>query len=376
MAAPTGTQPRAAPLAPGTEAPDFELPSTPDQKLSLSDFRGRPVILVFYPADWSPVCGDQMALYKELLPEFQRYDAAARRRSRSTASGATSPSRKDRNLHFPLLADFEPKGEVARAYGVYRDGDGTSERALFVIDARRRRSAGATSRRSGSTPAPTASSARSRSWRRGGDGMSTTQWEAALTAAGQRRSATTSRGRVDAPVTLVEYGDYECPYCGAAYPIVKEVQARMGERLRFVFRNFPISTSHPHAEQRRRGGRGGRRPGAVLGDARPPLRAPAGSWTTRPRTATRRSSGSTSSGSTRSWPSTSTPTRVREDFMSGVRSGVNGTPTFYINGVRHDDSYDVDTLLGALQRAHSLTDGLAGRTARLHGCVLEPARNL
>jgi peroxiredoxin len=125
---------RATPLAPGTEAPDFELACTPDQKVALSEFRGRPVILAFYPEDWSPVCSDQMGLYQELLPEFQKFGAEL---FGISVDGIWShlAFAKDRNLHFPLLADFEPKGEIARAYGVYRTQDGTSERALYVIDA-------------------------------------------------------------------------------------------------------------------------------------------------------------------------------------------------------------------------------------------------
>ena len=120
-------------LAPGTKAPDFDLPSTPDQKVSLSDFRGQPVVLAFYPEDWSPVCSDQMALYQEVLPEFRKFNAELLGIS---VDGIWShlAFAKDRNLHFPLLADFEPKGEVARAYQVYRTKEGTSERALFVID--------------------------------------------------------------------------------------------------------------------------------------------------------------------------------------------------------------------------------------------------
>ena len=179
--------------------------------------------------------------------------------------------------------------------------------------------------------------------------MSTTEWEGELTlpVSDERDHI---QGPADAAVTLVEYGDYECPYCGAAYPIVKEVQARMGERLRFVFRNFPITTSHPHAEQAAEAaeaaavqerfwemhdllyenqkrlqdddlrsyaeqlGLDAERFGSELEDH---VHAP----------------------------------RVREDFMSGVRSGVNGTPTFYINGTRHDDSYALETLLAALERA-------------------------
>jgi peroxiredoxin len=121
-------------LRPGTDAPDFALRSTPDQWLTLSEFRGQPVVLAFYPADWSPVCGDQMALYNEMLKEF--HDLGAELMGISVdGAWCHAAFARDRKLHFPLLADFEPKGEVARRYGVYRDKDGISERALFVIDA-------------------------------------------------------------------------------------------------------------------------------------------------------------------------------------------------------------------------------------------------
>jgi peroxiredoxin len=121
------------PLPAGTRAPDFTLASAPDQTVSLRDYRGHPVILAFYPADWSPVCGDQMALYNEVLPEFEGYGAKLLGISVDGAwcHAAFAGARK---LHFALLADFEPKGAVARRYAVYRDGDGFSERALFVID--------------------------------------------------------------------------------------------------------------------------------------------------------------------------------------------------------------------------------------------------
>ncbi len=120
-------------LQPGSVAPDFALHSTPDQLVRLSDFRGRPVVLAFYPTDWSPVCGDQMALYNEMLSEFTEYGAELIGISVDGPWCHTAFSQA-RKLHFPLLADFEPKGEVARKYGVYRSDDGTSERALFVID--------------------------------------------------------------------------------------------------------------------------------------------------------------------------------------------------------------------------------------------------
>jgi peroxiredoxin len=120
-------------LPPGTSAPEFTLLVTPDQRLSLSELRGQPVILAFYPADWSPVCGDQMALYNEILPEFQKFKAEVLGIS-VDGVWCHEAFAKDRQLHFPLLADFEPKGAVARKYGAYRESDGFCERALFVID--------------------------------------------------------------------------------------------------------------------------------------------------------------------------------------------------------------------------------------------------
>lgn len=132
---PTQSKPnQSAPLPAGTDAPDFTLNSTPDQTLTLAELRGKPVILAFYPADWSPVCGDQMALYNEILEEFGDYDAQMIGIS-VDGVWCHSAFAKARNLHFPLLADFEPKGAVARLYGAYRQTDGIAERALFVIDA-------------------------------------------------------------------------------------------------------------------------------------------------------------------------------------------------------------------------------------------------
>ena len=120
-------------LPAGVPAPDFALNATPDQVLRLSELRGRPVILVFYPADWSPVCGDQVALYNEILPEFREYGAEILGIS-VDGVWCHAAFARDRKLHFPLLADFEPKGAVARAYGAYREEEGTSERVLFVLD--------------------------------------------------------------------------------------------------------------------------------------------------------------------------------------------------------------------------------------------------
>jgi protein-disulfide isomerase len=158
------------------------------------------------------------------------------------------------------------------------------------------------------------------------------------------------QGSADAPVTLLEYGDYECPYCGAAYPIIKQVQTQMGSRLRFVFRNFPITTSHPHAEQ--------------AAEAAEAAAAQGSFWEMHDHLYEHQRrleladlvgyAGELGLDVDRFEDELARQVhvaRVREDFMSGVRSGVNGTPTFYINGVRHDDAYDVGTLVAALERA-------------------------
>jgi protein-disulfide isomerase len=176
-----------------------------------------------------------------------------------------------------------------------------------------------------------------------------THWEAALTLP-ITQDRDHIQGAPDAAVTLVEYGDYECPYCGAAYPIVKKLQEAMGDGLRFVFRNFPITTAHPHAEQ--------------AAEAAEAAAAQSQFWPMHDllyENQQRLDAGDLLAFADRLGLDVDRfereleqhvhAARVHEDFMSGVRSGVNGTPTFYVNGVRHDDSYEFDTLLGALQRA-------------------------
>ncbi|MFN2164918.1 MAG: redoxin domain-containing protein, partial [Anaerolineae bacterium] len=98
------------------------------------DFRGRPVVLVFYPADWSPVCGDQLTLYNEVLPLIEEHAAQVLAIS-VDGKWCHKAFAESRNLRFPLLADFEPKGAVAQAYGAYNAESGTAKRALFVLDA-------------------------------------------------------------------------------------------------------------------------------------------------------------------------------------------------------------------------------------------------
>ena len=158
------------------------------------------------------------------------------------------------------------------------------------------------------------------------------------------------QGSADAPVTLVEYDDFQCPYCGRAYQIVKEVQARMGDRLRFVFRNFPISTSHPYAERAAEAAEAGAAQGRFwemhdhLFENQKRLRDEdlhryAEELGLDVERFDQESAGHIYAD------------RVHEDFLGGVRSGVNGTPTFYINGARYDGSYEADDLVAALEQA-------------------------
>ena len=160
------------------------------------------------------------------------------------------------------------------------------------------------------------------------------------------------RGPENAPVTLVEYGDYECPYCGKAYPVVKEIERRLGDRLRFVFRNFPLTQSHPHAEHAAEAAEAAAGQGKfwemhdtlfehqrALDDAH--LVHYAVALNLDQETFVREMTEHVHTN------------RVHEDFLSGVRSGVNGTPTFFINGVRHNDSYELETLLAAIEAAMS-----------------------
>ena len=158
------------------------------------------------------------------------------------------------------------------------------------------------------------------------------------------------QGPANAPVTLVEYGDYECPYCGEAHPIVQAIQREMGNRIRFVFRNFPLTQVHPHAQ--------------VAAEAAEAAGAQEAFWPYHDRLFEHQRDLSTHAlighardlrlsldRFERALEQHAFEERVRADFMSGVRSGVNGTPTFFVNGIRHDDSYEYDVLLKAVERA-------------------------
>lgn len=120
-------------LGPGVKAPEFNLNTSVNEKISLTDFRGKPLVIAFYPADWSPVCSSEMVLFNEVLSEFRKYQADFVGIS-VDGHWCHAAFAKDHHLNFPLLSDFEPKGEIAKKYGVYRDQEGISERALFLVD--------------------------------------------------------------------------------------------------------------------------------------------------------------------------------------------------------------------------------------------------
>ena len=159
-----------------------------------------------------------------------------------------------------------------------------------------------------------------------------------------------AQGPPDATLTLVEYGDYECPHCGRAYPIVKEVQRRLGSKLRFVFRNFPLGESHPHAQHAAEAAEGAAIQGRFW-EMHDTLFEHQRSLDDTHLVGYAATLGLDAKAFERELQAHAHRARVREDFISGVRSGVNGTPTFFINGLRYDDSWDADTLTEALRRA-------------------------
>jgi peroxiredoxin len=120
-------------IAPGTPAPEFSLRDQDGNEVSLSDFRGRKVVLVFYPLDFSPVCSDQLSIYEEILPEVEEKGATLVGIS-VDSSWAHRAFRETLGITITLLSDFEPKGKVAQAYGAYLDGTGHSNRSLVLVD--------------------------------------------------------------------------------------------------------------------------------------------------------------------------------------------------------------------------------------------------
>lgn len=337
-----------------TPAPDFRLAATgqTDERsfVSLADLRGRPAIIAFYPADWSPVCGDQMSLYNHVLSEFERHQATLVGISVDSAWCHQAFS-DDRRLGFKLLADFEPKGAVARAFGVYRESDGTSERALFVLDA------DGVIRWSHLSPIDV---------NPGADGI----LQALAQITSDRSPAPDRAGDAASPpaplmdvVSLVEYGDYECPHCRRAHPLVKQLQQHFGDQLRFEYRDFPLAQIHPHAMH--------------AAEAASSVREHAGTaafWRMHDAIFRHQRDGADALDDAHlaeyAAASGGDPIRVLSDlragaftdrvhasFIEGVKRGVNGTPTFFVNDARFDGDWrDVAQLRRAIERAGSAAE--------------------
>ncbi|HEX6051043.1 MAG TPA: redoxin domain-containing protein [Gemmatimonadaceae bacterium] len=345
------------PLAAGTRAPAFSLLASSrdggEGQVSLTekDFRGRPLILAFYPADWSPVCGDQLALYNAVLPQFERLGATLLGISVDGVFCHQAYAR-DRNLRFPLASDFEPKGSMARNYGVYRTVDGTSERALFVIDG------DGVIRWSYVSPVNV---------NPGADGI-LRALEALRAEIAQADGAAGFDAPRSAPVDLVEFGDYECPYCRKAHPIVKQLKEQFGDRLHFRFRNFPLSQIHPHAKH--------------AAEAAVSVRSQAGEeafWAMHDTIFAHQRDGidalddahlaryaeNVGADGARVRYDLDTgkfEETVEVDFVEGVRMGVNGTPTFFINGERFDGDWrDVAQFSAAIEEAAARSEMVAVR---------------
>ena len=157
-------------------------------------------------------------------------------------------------------------------------------------------------------------------------------------------------GPDDAPVTLVEYGDFECPHCGRAYYVVKEVRSMLGDRLRFVFRHFPITTSHPHAQSAAEAAEAAGAQGKFW-EMHDTLFEHQNALDEASLIAYAEMIGLDIRRFVADMRTHKYAERVREDFLSGILSGVNGTPTFFINGVRYDNSWDTRTLAAALVQA-------------------------
>ena len=321
------------PIAAGEIAPDFTLPSTPDQRLSLRDLRGAPGCLVFYPADWSPVCGDQLAIYNEILDELQHH-----------APSSLGISVDGAWCHAAFARS--PQAPVPAARRLRAEGRGGPEVRRLPRRGRRQRARALRARRAGqggwSYVSPIGINP-------GADGIlePSSGWRSTEMSKLTRPIDSSDHllGKLDAPVSLVEYIDYECPHCARAHHVTVEVLHRVGDAVCFAVRHFPLSQIHPHAllaaqvaeaaaAQRYASGR------CTRSSSRTSRRSPwTTSWTTRrdalrldvPRVAQELEA------------SVHLP-KVQSDFRSGLRSGVNGTPTFFLDGERLDQAWDADTL--------------------------------
>lgn len=321
---------------PGTEAPDFDLPSSLGGRVSKADLQGQTYVLVFYPGDFTPVCTSELALFEQARPDIEASGAQLFGVSVDSLASHEAFAR-DQKLGFALLSDSHPKGQMSQGWKSLNADSGTSRRSLFVV--------GPDGKIVWSHLSPDGVNP-------GVDGVLR-----ALSALGPdtgRGHATRDdfhmRGPADAAVTLTEFGDYQCPYCGQAYAELKKVFAHFGDRLRFQFRNFPLSNIHPYAEMAAEVAEAAGAQGkfwqmhdaiyenqpALSNDMLVGLAGQLGLDVDR---------------LVREVNERTYLPRIRTDLSEGLRAGVNGTPSFFINGRLHQASFDSRTLIRAIEDA-------------------------
>lgn len=314
-------------LAVDTPAPDFTLPDGEGNPVQLSDLRGRNVVLAFYPADRSPVCTSQLSLYQEMIDNIRGYDAELLAISVDSQTSHRSWG-EEQNLSFPLLSDSSPKGETARTYGVYREQDGITDRALYFIDKQ------GTIREAwvGEHPgiSPELNIVFDALERLAGDRERGTAHESSALDADDW-----SQGPADAAVTLLEYGDLECSDCGRAQPEIRAVLAQHNGQIRYIWRHFPLTTSHPRAMA-----------AAVAAEA---AGAQDRFWEMVDLLLTHQRRledddlrryaqqlGLDTERFERDMSSSSLQDAVKHDVRRGIADGVNATPAIFIDGLRYD----------------------------------------
>jgi protein-disulfide isomerase len=323
----------------GSKAPGFALNTAPGESLRLGDLSGKPVVLAFYPADWSPVCGDQLGLYNEALHKLEELDAQLIGIS-VDSEWCHKAYRETRQLRFPLLADFEPKGKISKLYNSYNDKRGASARTLYVIDAE-----GIICWNYSSPEDVNPGMSGFLQALRQLNGQSIICEDVALLNEGDH-----SRGSTIAHVTLLEFGDYECSHCRAAHDVVKQLLDHFELQVRYVFKNFPLTKIHPHAEAAAEAAESA----AGLGNFWEMHDALfANQNDLRPESLLRYadSLGINTKQMAEDLKTHCYMPRVKSDFDSGIENGVNGTPAFFINGVRYDGSYNLEALSKAIELA-------------------------
>lgn len=320
----------------GARAPTFDLPSTSGGRISNANLAGHAYVLVFYPGDFTPVCTSELALFEQARGEIEATGARLFGVSVDSLSSHMDFSRAQ-NLGFALLADDQPKGAASKAFRSYNAEKSRSLRSLFVVDANGDIFWSYLSP-DGINP--------------GADGVlqALKNLGSNGNVAGESHGDFHTRGRAGATVTLTEYGDYQCSYCADAYWELKQVFAHFGDDLRFEFRNFPLTSVHPYAE--------------MAAEAAEAAGAQDKFWEMH-------------DGLYENQPSLSPELivglannigldvrriaketddhvylpRIRADVSAGLHAGVNGTPSFFINGRLHRGAFDARSLIVAIEEA-------------------------